>query len=72
MCIAVIGGIKRLEAHYRDEARRRGIDLKIFNVAGRDLEQKLQKMAAVILFTGQVSHNARREVIRAATRHGIA
>ena len=71
MCIAVIGGMKRLEAHYRQEAQRQGIKLKLFNVAGRDLERKLQRMNAVILFTGQVSHNARHEVLQAARRHQI-
>jgi len=71
MCIAVIGGMKRLEAHYRQEAQRQGIELKVFNIAGRDLERKLQRMNAVILFTGQVSHNARHKVLRAARRHQI-
>lgn len=72
MCIAVIGGMKRLAAHYRAEAQRQGIELQVFNVAGRELERKLQRMDAVILFTGQVSHNARHEVVRAARRHKIA
>ncbi len=71
MSIAVIGGIKRLETHYRREASKRGINLVIFNVASRDMDQKLRRMDAVILFTGQVSHNARTEVIRAARRHQI-
>lgn len=71
MCIALIGGMKRLEARYRNEAKRRGMNLKVFNVGGRDLERKLERMAAVILFTDRVSHNARRDVVRAARRYQI-
>ncbi|ADH87104.1 DUF2325 domain-containing protein [Desulfurivibrio alkaliphilus] len=71
MSIAIIGGMKRLESRYREEGRRRGFDLKVFNVAGRDLERKLLKMAAVVLFTDRISHNARREVVRAARLHRI-
>lgn len=71
MSIAIIGGMKRLEARYREEGRRRGFDLKVFNVSGRDLERKLLKMAAVVLFTDRISHNARREVVRAARLHQI-
>lgn len=59
MCIAVIVGMKRLAAHYWAESQRQGIELKVFNVAGRELERKLQRMDVVILFTDQVSHNAR-------------
>ncbi len=31
MCIAIIGGMDRLETHYRREADKLGFDLKIFN-----------------------------------------
>lgn len=71
MCIAVIGGMKRQESHYRNEARQRGIDIRIFNVADRDMERKLQRVDAIILFTGKISHTARHEVIRAVRRHNI-
>jgi len=71
MCIAVIGGMKRLEPQYLREAERMGIDLRIFNDNTSSLDTKIPGSDAVIIFTNMVSHNARRVARKTARIHGI-
>lgn len=33
MCIVLIGGMDRLERHYKNEAERAGVSVKVFNRA---------------------------------------
>lgn len=56
MCVAVIGGMDRLERHYREEAKRAGIELRVFNRPEVDLGDKLKHVDALLIFTGKVSH----------------
>jgi hypothetical protein len=71
MCVAVIGGVRRLEQHYLREAERMGIDLRLFNEPGAEMANKLCRADAVIIFTNMVSHNGRRLAKKAAKIHGI-
>jgi hypothetical protein len=61
----------RLKAHYVREASRAGIELRVFNGPEANLAEKVGAADAVILFTGKVSHRARREVVQAARSRGI-
>jgi hypothetical protein len=72
MCIAIIGGMDRLETHYRREADKLGIELKVFNRPTAELSSKLGVVDAVIIFTNKVSHRARIEAIRTAKSRNIA
>jgi hypothetical protein len=71
MCIAVIGGVKRLEPHYLREGERMGIELRLFNDPGAEVTEKIARADAVIIFTNMVSHNARRLAKKAARIQGI-
>lgn len=71
MCIAVIGGMTRLEQHYRREAKQAGINLRIFNQAEVNLCAKLEHVDALLIFTNKVSHRARREALEAVKGRAI-
>jgi len=71
MCIVVIGGMDRLGPHYREEAKRLGITLRLLPRFERDMHQKLSNSDGVVLFTGKISHAARREAINATRRYNI-
>jgi ABC-type uncharacterized transport system substrate-binding protein len=71
MCIAVIGGMDRLQQHYRQEAAQAGIELRIFNEAGNNLGDRLGQVDALLIFTGKISHRARREVMKTARSRNI-
>lgn len=66
MCIALIGGMDRLERHYKAEADRFGIDLKVFNASAAGMTSKLKNVDAVVIFTNKVSHQARKEAMNIA------
>lgn len=71
MCVAVIGGMDRLERHYREEAARAGIELRVFNRLEASMMRKIGKVDAVVIFTNKVSHKARREAMNIAKRKNI-
>jgi ABC-type uncharacterized transport system substrate-binding protein len=71
MCIAVIGGMDRLQQHYRQEATRAGIELRVFNEAEANLGARLGQVDALLIFTGKVSHRARREAMKTARTRNI-
>ncbi len=71
MCVAVIGGMTRLERHYRDAAKRAGIELRIFNQSEVNLGAKLEHVDALLIFTNKVSHRARREALEAVKGRNI-
>lgn len=71
MQVTVIGGIDRLGRHYHDTARKLGVTLRIFTRAEAGMASKLGHSQAVVLFTGNVSHQARDIVVRAARAHAI-
>ena len=63
MCVALIGGMKRLEKNYVAEAKKYGINLKVFNVSGPSMSSKLKSVDAVVVFTNKVSHNAKKQAV---------
>lgn len=71
MRIALVGGMDRLQNHYRKEAAKLGVELRIFNRSEIDLQAKLGYSEAVVLFTGKVSHQARQQVMDAAQSRNI-
>ena len=71
MSIALIGGMDRLERHYISEAEKLGIDLKVFNKPEAGITRKIKNVDAVVIFTGKVSHRARKEAVNAAKSNNI-
>jgi hypothetical protein len=71
MRISLIGGIDRLQKHYREEAEKLGVDLRIFNTSETNLPAKIRHAEAVVIFTSKVSHKARREVMGVALANSI-
>jgi len=71
MCIAVIGGMDRLQRHYREEGARTGIELRTFNGPEANLGDRLKRVDALVIFTGKVSHRARNEAMQVARARNI-
>ncbi|KKK86638.1 hypothetical protein LCGC14_2761230 [marine sediment metagenome] len=71
MCVALIGGMKRLEKNYVAEAKKYGINLKVFNVSGPSMSSKLKSVDAVVVFTNKVSHNAKKQAVCVAKSNDI-
>ncbi len=71
MCIALIGGMDRLEREYINEAGKYGIFLKVFTKPAVAIQSKIKNVDAVIIFTNKVSHMARKEVMSAAKARKI-
>lgn len=71
MCIALIGGMDRLERHYREEAKRLGIDLHVFTRSENNMSNKLKGFDALVIFTNKVSHQVKKEAMNAAKGRDI-
>ncbi|HEY7745950.1 MAG TPA: DUF2325 domain-containing protein [Desulfuromonadales bacterium] len=71
MCVAVIGGMDRLERHYRQEATQAGIELRVFNQSEVNIGAKLKNVDALLIFTNKVSHRARHEALGVAKAQNI-
>ena len=71
MCIALIGGMKRLESHYVDNAASLGIELRVFNESETKIGRKIRHVDAMVIFTNKVSHRLRLEAVKAAKANGI-
>ena len=71
MCVALIGGIDRLEKHYLEEAGRLGMELKIFNKNEGEIGRKLRNVDAMVVFTNKVSHNAKARAVKEARSRNI-
>lgn len=71
MCIGVIGGMDRLERHYREEAALAGIELRVFNEAEANMSARLGQVDALLIFTGKVSHQARKIAMKTARAGNI-
>lgn len=71
MRVSLIGGLDRLTHHYRDAARRLGIELQVFNRAEANLATRIGGSAAVVIFTGNISHQARNTALGAARARTI-
>lgn len=71
MCVALVGGMDRLERVYEQEAERFGVKLKVYTKITRNLGEKIGSADAVIVFTNKVSHTSKREVMNEAKRHNL-
>ena len=71
MCIALIGGMDRLERHYISEADKFGIDLRVFTKSESQITSKIKNMDALVIFTNKVSHREKKEVMNIAKAMNI-
>lgn len=71
MCVAVIGGMDRLERSYKAEAGRQGVELRVFTQSRTGLGRRLKAVDAVVVFTGKVSHRMKNEAVSAAKSKNI-
>lgn len=71
MTVALIGGIDRLERHYKNAAKDQQICVKIYNKKLPKLEKRLKSVDGIILFTAEVSHCATRCVRKVAEGYKI-
>lgn len=71
MCATVIGGMDRLKRDYINAAKLEGIELKVFTGKESRIAPKLGNTGLIILFTNQLSHAARRDVLNHAKKHNI-
>ncbi len=58
MTIALVGGIQRLERHYKNAAKNQRVNLLVYNGRPPKLEQRLKEVDGIVLFVGEVSHCA--------------
>lgn len=71
MCIALIGGMDRLEKHYMEEGERVGVDLRVFTTSEANICSKIRNVDAMVIFTNKVSHRVKAEAMKAAKANGI-
>jgi Uncharacterized protein conserved in bacteria (DUF2325). len=71
MKISVVGGMNRLEQHYKKEVEKLGYEFRLFNGLESNMGAKIANSAAVVLFTGKISHEARNQVVAAAKANDI-
>lgn len=71
MCVALIGGMDRLEKNYENEAEKHGIQLKVFTKARKDLATRLGRIDALVVFTGKTSHRIKNEAMSVAKSQDI-
>lgn len=71
MSIVLVGGMDRLADKYQLEAKRCGMDLRIFSQAEQKMSASIRGADAVVIFTNKVSHHARNEAKAAAKKHGV-
>lgn len=71
MRVTLVGGMDRLEPHYRREAKKSGHELKTFFQYENGMEAKIGTTDAMVVFTGKVSHSARNHACAVARELGI-
>lgn len=71
MSILLLGGMDRLERHYFNEASQRCINLKVFTRPTKDINKKIGRVDAIVIFTDKVSHSMRHEIVNFARSKGI-
>lgn len=71
MSIVLIGGMDRLGDKYQREARVLGMDLTIYSQGARNMEKRIKRADAVVIFTNMISHHARHDAYSAAKKQGI-
>jgi len=71
MCVALFGGMDRLEKHYLEEAARLGFDLRVFSKSETNFDKKIRNMDAIVIFTNKVSHNVKKSAVKMARAEDI-
>ena len=71
MTIVVVGGIDRLERHYKMAAFNKGHKVHVFSTFKANVAKKIPGSKGVILFTNQVSHSLARIVTETAKKSGV-
>ncbi|MDK9719096.1 MAG: DUF2325 domain-containing protein [Trichlorobacter sp.] len=71
MSIILVGGMDRLGEKYLLEAKKLGMNLRIFSQTEQNMGTKIKHADAVVIFTNKVSHQARNEAFTAAKKQGI-
>jgi ABC-type uncharacterized transport system substrate-binding protein len=71
MCVALVGGMDRLERHYLEEAHKSGIDLRVYSVAEAKLASKMKNVDAIVIFTNKVSHKVKKQAMEVSKANGI-
>ena len=71
MSVVLVGGMDRLGEQYRAEAKRHGVDIRIFSQDEQGISAKIKNADGVVIFTNKVSHQARNRAIKAAKNEGI-
>lgn len=71
MCAALVGGMDRLKREYMNEAKKNGIKLKCYTGKERKISNSLGNVDLVVLFTGKVSHKARKDVLGAVRSKNV-
>ena len=71
MCVALIGGMDRLERNYINEAERLGVELKVYTKSETGIASKIKHVDAVVIFTNRVSHQVKKEVMNTAKAKNI-
>ena len=66
--ILVVGGLTRLDAHYRDAPP--GIEVDVADYDSGSLETRARAADAIVLVVGYVSHSAAAKVREIARRRG--
>lgn len=71
MCVALIGGMDRLERDYENEAGKHGVELRVFTKTKTGMASRLKSVDVMVMFTGKVSHRMKSEAISAARSKSI-
>ena len=71
MCAVLIGGMDRLNRDYISVAKELGIELKIFTGQENSIKRQIGVPDVIIICTGKISHNARKEALRHAAANSI-
>lgn len=71
MCVALIGGMDRLERQYLEEAEKFGIDLRVFTSSETRMHSKIRNVDAMVIFTNKVSHQVKKQAVVAAKANNI-
>ncbi|MBI9112561.1 DUF2325 domain-containing protein [Maridesulfovibrio ferrireducens] len=64
MCAALIGGMDRLKQNYITSAKQKGFKLKVFTGKENKVSAMLGKADHVIIFTNQISHAAKIDIVK--------
>jgi hypothetical protein len=66
MCVALIGGMDRLERQYLEEAATFGVDLRVFTCSEARMNSKIRNVDAMVIFTNKVSHQLKKQAMSMA------